>query len=219
MKKWAFVSDFDGTISKKDFYWIIIEKYFPEGRELFKRWKSGEMQDIEFLSIIFSSIHKEEDEIIQEVQSIPIDEHVPTFIETVQKHGGDFYILSAGTDYYIHHVLNHYQIKDVEVYSNKGVFHNKNIHLNIDENHNHYSVRYGIDKGKILQMLKEKYETVHYIGDSEPDSHAAPYADLNFAKDALVDILQEKSIPFVKVENFKDVENYLIKKGMLSSLD
>lgn len=49
MKKWAFVSDFDGTISKQDFYWMVIDKYFPEGRELFKKWKSGELKDIEFL--------------------------------------------------------------------------------------------------------------------------------------------------------------------------
>ncbi|MGA9288640.1 MAG: 2,3-diketo-5-methylthio-1-phosphopentane phosphatase, partial [Anaerobacillus sp.] len=25
MENWAFVSDFDGTISKKDFYWLVIE--------------------------------------------------------------------------------------------------------------------------------------------------------------------------------------------------
>lgn len=39
MKKWAFVSDFDGTISNKDFYWVIIEKYYPEGRDLLRSGK------------------------------------------------------------------------------------------------------------------------------------------------------------------------------------
>ncbi len=28
MNKWAFVSDFDGTISHKDFYWMVIENIF-----------------------------------------------------------------------------------------------------------------------------------------------------------------------------------------------
>lgn len=41
MKKWAFVSDFDGTISKKDFYHLVIEEFFPEGEALFKQWKRG----------------------------------------------------------------------------------------------------------------------------------------------------------------------------------
>ena len=60
MKKWAFVSDFDGTISKQDFYWMVIDKYFPEGRELFKKWKSGELKDIEFLGTVFASINQSE---------------------------------------------------------------------------------------------------------------------------------------------------------------
>ncbi|MFP3361713.1 2,3-diketo-5-methylthio-1-phosphopentane phosphatase, partial [Planococcus sp. SIMBA_143] len=47
MKKWAFVSDFDGTISKKDFYWLVIDTYYPEGKPLYKKWKAGEMQDID----------------------------------------------------------------------------------------------------------------------------------------------------------------------------
>ncbi|WP_088035537.1 MtnX-like HAD-IB family phosphatase [Evansella clarkii] len=216
--KWAFVSDFDGTISKKDFYWIIIEKYFPEGHELFKRWKDGEMKDIEFLSTVFASIFKEEEEIKQEILTIPIDEHVPSFIRRVQENGGDFYILSAGTDYYINHVLEKYGITGVEVFSNKGFFREKNIHLNIDESHNHFSERYGIDKAKVIQSIKEKYDVVYFAGDSEPDSHAVPFADLTFAKDALIGLLKEKeAATFFPVSAFKDIEDYLTKNGVLSS--
>lgn len=53
MKKWVFVLDFDGIILKKDFYWIVIEKYFSEGEEFFCWWKVGEMKDIDFLFIVF----------------------------------------------------------------------------------------------------------------------------------------------------------------------
>ncbi|MBJ7885707.1 2,3-diketo-5-methylthio-1-phosphopentane phosphatase, partial [Bacillaceae bacterium HSR45] len=69
MKKWAFVSDFDGTISKQDFYWMVIDKYFPEGRELFKKWKSGELKDIEFLGTVFASINQSEQKIIDDIHS------------------------------------------------------------------------------------------------------------------------------------------------------
>ena len=67
MKKWAFVSDFDGTISKKDFYHLVIEKYFPEGKELFKQWKNGTIKDIDFLAKVFTSIHKEEAQIVEDI--------------------------------------------------------------------------------------------------------------------------------------------------------
>ncbi|MCP3032490.1 MtnX-like HAD-IB family phosphatase [Halobacillus sp. A1] len=215
MKKWAFVSDFDGTISTKDFYWIVIEKYFPEGEELFKKWKAGEMKDIEFLTTVFSSINQEEQQIIEEIRQIPIDSYIPEFIKTIQNHGGDFYILSAGTDYYIHHILEKYDIKQVTVLSNEGYYHDKNVHMNLDPEHRHFSERYGIDKSKVIQDLKKEYETVHFAGDSEPDSHPAVYADLTFAKDVLQDILKEKHIPFIPVTTFKEIEAELKRKGFL----
>jgi len=213
MKKWAFVSDFDGTISKKDFYWLVIDTYYPEGKPLYKKWKAGEMQDIDFLSQVFQSIDQHEEQIIQDILSLPIDEHVPSFIRTVQDSGGDFYILSAGTDYYIHHILEHYGIQDVPVFSNKGYYENKNVHLSIDENHKHYSRRYGIDKSKVIAELKETYDVVYFAGDSEPDSHPAKVADLTFAKDALQDLLKEKNVPYVAVDSFQQIEEFLREKG------
>ncbi|MCP3741015.1 MtnX-like HAD-IB family phosphatase [Rossellomorea sp. BNER] len=215
MKKWAFVSDFDGTISKKDFYWIVIEKYFQGGQHLFRQWKAGEIRDIDFLTTVFKSINQNEEQIISDILQIPIDEYVPSFIRNVQKNGGDFFILSAGTDYYIHHVLNKFDVENVHVFSNQGFYHKNNIHLNIDEQHIHYSERYGIDKTKIIMQLQEEYEIVHFIGDSEPDSHPAEFSDLTFAKDSLQDLLREKGITFIPVNDFKEVEKYLIDKEIM----
>jgi 2-hydroxy-3-keto-5-methylthiopentenyl-1-phosphate phosphatase len=217
MKNWAFVSDFDGTISKKDFYWIVIEKYFPDGSELVKKWKSGEIKDIDFLSTVFTSIHQEEEQIIQDALDIPIDEHVPAFIRRVQENGGDFYVLSAGTDYYIQHVLEKYGVQNVQVLSNRGYYQDRNIHLDIDPQNKYHSDRYGIDKSKVIQDLKKKYKTVHFAGDSEPDSHPAVHADLNFAKDRLQEILTENGVPYVPVESFVEIEKELTDKGFLKN--
>lgn len=217
MKQWAFVSDFDGTISKKDYYWLVIEKYFPEGRALYKRWKAGELLDIDFLQTVFSSINLEEEKIIQDIVSLPIDEHVPAFIKKIQANGGDFYILSAGTTYYIEHLLKKYDLDHVTIYSNYGYFHKQNIKLKIDENNWHYSRRYGIDKAKVIQKLKEEYETIYFAGDSEPDSHPAKFADITFAKDQLISLLQANNIPHIPFEHFAEIEQYLIEHGKIKS--
>ncbi|TYR80535.1 HAD-IB family phosphatase [Priestia megaterium] len=215
MKKWAFVSDFDGTISKQDFYWLVIERYFPEGEQLFQKWKSGEMQDIDFLSTVFRSINQGEQHILTEIDAIAIDEYVPAFIKRVQESGGDFYILSAGTDYYIKPLLKKYGVEHVEVFSNKGYFHENNVHLKIDQTHWTYSERYGIDKSAVIQELKKKYDVIYFAGDSEPDSHPAVFADLTFAKDALQGLLQKKGVEFIPVNEFKEIDDFLVKKGVL----
>ncbi|MBN8193138.1 MtnX-like HAD-IB family phosphatase [Bacillus sp. NTK074B] len=216
MKKWAFVSDFDGTISKKDFYHLVLEKYFNEGKALFKQWKAGDMKDIDFLRTVFTSIHQDETQIIEDIHSIEIDDHVPSFIRKVQAHGGDFYILSAGTDYYIKHILKQHGIEDVRVYSNEGYYKEKNVHMNIDPEHPHYSNRYGIDKSKVIIELKEQYKTIYFAGDSEPDRHAAKVADVNFAIKALQKILEESRTPFIDVNDFHDIDHYMTGQGILT---
>jgi 2-hydroxy-3-keto-5-methylthiopentenyl-1-phosphate phosphatase len=217
MKKWAFVSDFDGTISDEDFYWLVIHKYYPEGKELFQKWKAAEILDIDFLRTVFSSIHQSEEQIIEDILSIPIDPFIPEFIKEVQNNQGDFYVLSAGTDYYIHHLLMKHQVENVKVISNPGYYEKQNIHLTIDSNHRHYSKRYGIDKSVVIKELLEEYDEVYFAGDSEPDSHPAAFATITFAKKGLQAILLEKQIPYVPIDTFNDVRTYLQTKGVLST--
>lgn len=213
MIKWAFISDFDGTISKKDFYWIIIERYYPEGEALFHKWKAGEMKDIEFLSKVFSSINQGESVIHEDINLIPLDNSVIPFIQKVHEKGGDFKILSAGTDYYIRHLLEMRNFPDVEVISNPGYYMDRNIHLDLDPSGAFYSARYGIDKQKVMQHLRESYDYLFYYGDSEPDSHPAKEADQMFARDALVDILKDQNTPFRAVDSFSDIERILDEEG------
>ncbi|OIU71857.1 MtnX-like HAD-IB family phosphatase [Rossellomorea aquimaris] len=215
MKKWAFVSDFDGTITKKDFYQIVIDKYFNEGNNLYNKWKSEEVKDIDFLASVFSSINQEEDIILEDIKAIEIDEYVPAFIKNVQNNNGDFYILSAGTNYYIHHLLNHYGVKGVKVFSNEGYYKDNNVHLHLESSHPHYSERYGIDKSKVIADLKKEYDLVYFAGDSEPDSHPAKIADETFAFAQLQDLLKKQSVPCIHVDNFKEIEYHLRKKGLL----
>ncbi|TMW73432.1 MtnX-like HAD-IB family phosphatase [Alteribacter natronophilus] len=212
---WAFVSDFDGTISLQDFYWMVIEKYYPEGRELYRDWKAGRMKDIDFLSTVFSSINQDEQTIIDDIYNMEIDKYVPAFIQEVQASGGDFYILSAGSDYYIRHMLEKHGIKNVEVYANRGFYEKRNVRMITDDSDWHYHERYGIDKSKVVRKLKEKYDRVYFAGDSEPDSHPATEADITFAKDVLQTILSERNVPYIPAGSFEDIRHYLQNEGML----
>jgi 2-hydroxy-3-keto-5-methylthiopentenyl-1-phosphate phosphatase len=69
MNKWAFVSDFDGTITDKDFYHFVIEKYFEDGRKLYTKWKADDMKDIDFLAAVFGSIRREKSSLMISNQS------------------------------------------------------------------------------------------------------------------------------------------------------
>lgn len=216
MKKFAFVSDFDGTLTKRDFYHIIIDKYFKDwGRKFYEDWKSTKKINTEFLNKIFGALDKSEQEIYEEISKIPLDEHAEDFIDRTKASGGDFYILSAGTSYYIDILLSQKKIEGVQVISMKGIYKNRGIEILPDKNSPYFSEVFGLDKRKVVEELKKDYEKVFFAGDSEPDFEAARVADITFAKSELKYLLANRNMEFVTFENYKEIDKYLVKEGWL----
>ncbi len=216
MKKFAFVSDFDGTLSSKDFYHIIIEKYLGnEGKELYKEWKKTKKINVEFLNKIFGAINLSEREIFDEIIQIALDKYAKDFIDNVRKNGGDFYVVSAGTSYYIKILLEHFEIKDVPVISMEGAYSNGGIKITPDSNSEYFSEVFGLDKRKVIESIKKDYDYIIFAGDSEPDLEAAKAADLVYARSELADLLDKENAEFTTLLDFKQIEKDLIEKGIL----
>lgn len=214
--EFVFVSDFDGTLTKKDFYQMMIDDYLGDaGQTLYKEWRQGLHLDKDFLGKIYSTINREEDEILKDILRIEWDESAHEFIQKVRKCGGEFIILSAGTSYYIERLLKEKGLSDVKVYSNPGIYKDKGIHLQIDKNSLYYSERYGIDKAKVVEDLKKQYTHVYYAGDSAPDILPCKIADMAFAKGSLQEMLRAENIDFIPIKSFKDVATILTEKGVL----
>lgn len=214
MKKFAFVSDFDGTLTDRDFYHIIIDKYLKDwGRNFYEDWKKDKKINVDFLNKIFGAIGKSEEEIREEILKLPLDKNAKSFIQNVNNRGGHFYILSAGTSYYIKILLNHLEINNVTVISMKGIYQDGGIFISPDKNSPYYSEVFGLDKKKVVEDLKEEYEIVLFAGDSEPDLTAAKSADIAFAKGDLVELMRKENKKFIPVENYSQIEAFLDKKG------
>lgn len=206
MKDFVFISDFDGTLTKKDFYLILSEAYYKEElKPLFKKWKNKEMKDREYLGYVFNHVKRSEAQLDEDILNITLDPFAKDFIEKIKAAGGDFIIISAGTSYYIDKVLEKNNIKGVDVYSNKGVSKDNGIYFDLDENSEFYSDSCGIDKLSVALKLKKKYKKIIYAGDSGPDLAPALISDLVFAKSSLVKLLEDKKKEFIKFENFSQV--------------
>ncbi|HEX3029896.1 MAG TPA: MtnX-like HAD-IB family phosphatase, partial [Clostridia bacterium] len=173
MKRFAFVSDFDGTLSSRDFYHIIIDKYMGnKGREFYTDWKKTRKINVEFLNKIFGSINLSEKEIFDEIIKIPIDPHAKDFINNVKKNAGDFFIVSAGTSYYIKVLFEYLGIKDIQIISMEGAYFEGGIKITPDPGSPYYSDVFGLDKRKVVESLRKDHEFIVFAGDSEPDLQA-----------------------------------------------
>ena len=216
MSKFVFISDFDGTLTKKDFYQMIIDDYLGEmGTALYEAWRRKEYKDRDFLNKIYSSVNMEEEALIDYILSIEWDHSANEVIKKIKAAGGEFVILSAGTSYYIQHILKKQELTDIKVYSNPGIYKDKGLHLEIDEGSAYFSDIYGIDKAKVVQELKRQYDTIYYAGDSAPDIPACKLADVAFAKGGLQEMLEEEGVDFVPIKSYKDIQAYLMEKGVI----
>lgn len=216
-QSFAFVSDFDGTLTEKDFFKIIIDDYLGDkGQSLYKKWREGIINDQFFMETIYASINLEEAQLLKTIQNLKWDESVPHFIQRIEEIGGTFIILSGGTSYYIYPFLRTKGLSHIQVYAHPGVYKNKGIHLQINQQHPYYSKKYGMDKAKVLIDLKKQYSKIYYAGDSGTDLPACQIADLAFAKGKLQDLLTTENIPFIPFDNYNDILLTFIQKDLFN---
>jgi 2,3-diketo-5-methylthio-1-phosphopentane phosphatase len=209
MKDFIFVSDFDGTMTERDFYLIVMDKYQRDWQTLNEQWYHDQITTFEFLAGVFAQIGMEEEQVIKDILSIKFDPNVLPFVNKVKAAGGDFAVLSAGADYYIQKVLAYHEIEDVRLIANKGVYENKGVKMTADTKSPYYSRLYGIDKGAVIQALKKEYKKVYFAGDSSPDLPAAQAADVAFARNELAKLLTEDKKAFISYTSFSTIKDYI----------
>ena len=226
MKHFAFISDFDGTLTERDFYHILIDKYLgAEGRKFYMEWKKKEKINVPFLNRIFEWSGLTEEALKEEILKLPFDKDGKKLIDEVRSQGGDFYIVSAGTSYYIKIFLEYLGLSDVEVISMPAKYKEGHLTIEPDEKNPYFSKDFGLDKRKVLETLKKEkaYDFIYFAGDSEPDLTATYGADVAFTKGELSFLInenkqenkqgdkQENGIQ-IPVENCGEMLNYILAR-------
>lgn len=207
MKRFLFISDFDGTMTSQDFFLQIMYRY-EHAKVFSNNWKSG----FELLSDVFGSINLSEDELQKEIEHIPLDTYFADAVKLVRNCGGDFLILSAGCKYYIERKLKAEGINNIDVIANDGVYRKGGIELVRDKNNRFYSEKFGIDKEKVVKYFRNKYEVIAYAGDSFVDFDACKLCDLKFSKGRLDNILNLFAIDHYNFKNFSEIVKILNDK-------
>ena len=206
MKDFIFISDFDGTITAKDFYWILLDDYIGQkGVDFYYEWKKDKKIGTEFLNTVFTWHTFTEAERLEALSKVSMDEGLEEVYDYVVEGGGDFHILSAGFRYYIDDALAKRKLSHLHVITNEGTFKNNTFHMEPDEASPFYSPIYGVDKEKVALHYKEQCRKLYFAGDTEPDYWAARHAHVVFAKHELARLLDEEGIPYLPYDNFSDI--------------
>jgi 2-hydroxy-3-keto-5-methylthiopentenyl-1-phosphate phosphatase len=209
------VSDFDGTITRHDFYDLAC-KEFPaiSTQGFWQQYEKGRITHFEALRLIFASIRTDESRLLRILEDMEIEPEFSKSVSMLEKNGWKVVIASGGCDWYIRRLLKEQGVS-VPVYANPGEFYpEKGLQMSLPGPSPFFSASIGVDKVAVVRDALEKSGRVAFAGDGRPDLAPALLVppEMRFAKSWLAKHLSETGEGFRSFENWAQVAEALVKE-------
>lgn len=221
MKRIAVISDFDGTVSKRDighhFFGAFIEKS-SDWVDLLDKWRLGLISSRECLEKELSFSRADLDDMDRFVDAEEIDPYFKDFVDFCKQRNIELLIASDGLDRYVMRFLGRHGLDSIPVRANRLISNGKRLeriefpYFDLLD-----CKRCGNCK---LWHLEEKRSTgaaIIYVGNGYSDRCPAEHADFVFAKGELLAHCRERNIRHVSFENFRDVEREITTRFIINS--
>jgi len=210
------VSDFDGTMTRHDFYKLAIESLLPaDVPDFWSEYRAGMISHFEALRRYFAAIRASEEQVLAVVQRMELDPGLPAAIQSLQQAGWSVVVTSAGCDWYIRQLLSAARV-DIVVHANPGSFvPGQGLLMRMPTESPFWSPALGVDKMAVVHKFLKEGQTVAFAGDGYPDADPARLVseDLRFARGDLADQLRGEGLPFHSYGSWSEIAPYLLQGG------
>lgn len=211
------VSDFDGTITRFDFYDLACQAFPHIAGTYWQQYEQGTLTHFEALRLIFEGIKAPEAQLLHIIDNMQID---PAFHKTalrLQKNGWSLTIASAGCDWYIRRLIKESE-GIVTLHANPGRFDpEKGLLMRLPEPSPFLSPDLGVNKVAIVKEALKRSSRVAFAGDGRPDLAPALLVapERRFARNWLAKKLQEIGEKFHPFDRWSEIADILAKEGAL----
>ena len=208
------ISDFDGTMTRYDFYDLVC-KEFPDilTAGFWQQYEQGKITHFQALRLIFASIRSDEARLYKIVESMELSFNLAQDIGRLKKAGWEVLVVSAGCGWYIDHLFKKHGVF-LPVYANPGTFsEQEGLQMRLPEKSPFFSFDVGIDKAAVVRDALQRSTRVAFAGDGRPDLAPALLvpARLRFAKSWLAEKLQKLGESFQPFEHWQEIADILVK--------
>lgn len=209
------VSDFDGTMTRHDFYKLAVESLVPaDTPDYWAEYRTGAITHFEALRKYFASIRASEAEVMEVVERMGLDPKLPKAVAELHSASWNVIVTSAGCDWYIRRLLTAAAV-DIEVYSNPGRFvAGQGLIMEMPTNSPYLSPTLGVNKVEVVKHLLANRHQVAFAGDGFPDADPARLVpgQLRFARGDLAELLQREGLDFQAFDTWSDIANSLLQR-------
>jgi 2-hydroxy-3-keto-5-methylthiopentenyl-1-phosphate phosphatase len=204
-----FVSDYDGTITERDFYALLAERYAPaDTPDYFAQYRGGRISHFDAMAAYLAFAPTEEQRLEELLAASQPDPDMAASAALLRQAGWDLWIVSAGSSWYIERVLTRAGVA-ATVYSNPGRLENGRglVLEKLDSSSPYYSASMGVNKSAVVQHALHIANTVAFAGDGPPDLQPALLvrSELRFARGILAEQLREGGEAFQPFSRWSEI--------------
>ena len=211
------VSDFDGTMTRDDFYSLVADRLVPAGTpDYWGQYVTGRITHFEALRRIFAAIRSSEDELSVTARAMKVDPGLGSAVRRLKEAGWRVVVASAGCEWYIRRLLADQGLRpgaDLELHANPGhVASDGSLQMELPRDSAYFSESTGIDKLGVLRQALDTGGKVAFAGDGRPDYDAALQvpAHLRFACGWLADNLNAHNIEYRGFTAWSEIADALL---------
>ena len=164
------VSDFDGTMTKFDFF-DLARRDLPSAadHDFWQDYVDGRITHFEALAGIFAAIRTDTPTLEALVDRMELDPALPEAVARLRAAGWEIVIASAGCDWYIRRLLAQAGVR-LEIHANPGVFvPETGLTLSLPVDSPYFKRETGIDKSAIVRDALARDPRAAFAGDGRPD--------------------------------------------------
>ncbi len=210
------VSDFDGTISRRDFYSCVVEELLDASAlQPWHEYVAGRLTHFEALRQIFAQIRAGEEALETVFGLMEVEPELGSCVENLRKAGWDIVVVSNGCGWYIEKFLQRAGV-EVPVHTNPGRYHpDTGLEMMLPVDSPFFDPEVGISKGAVVRAMQGQYgpAQVAFAGDGRPDVDPALCVDpeRRYAREWLAGELTRLGEPFQRIERWRDVVSHLTR--------
>lgn len=201
------VTDFDGTITKRDVSELLLQEFTGDAWQEVERLHP-QIGTKETLRREFALVRATREEVLAAADRLAeLDPTFPPFLDSCRAQGIPVEIVSEGFDTYLAHLLERWGL-DLPYRTNAARFDGDRIALTNPWGDPQCELCGTCKMKRVLELRVAGYE-VAYVGNGISDICPALEADLVFAKEDLERLCKEHGRAYVPFRDFADVERGL----------
>lgn len=208
------VSDFDGTMTRHDFYQLARARWWnPADPDPWREYLAGRMTHFDALNRFFARIRADESSLRAFAETMELDPTLAPSLARLHQAGWRIVIASAGCEWYIRHLLAGVATPFV-LHANPGVLTpDGGLRMVAPTTSPFFSPETGINKTAVARDAMSHADRVAFAGDGPPDLPPARLVSpaLRFARGHLASALHAEHQGFHPFKSWAQLADILLE--------